>query len=62
MFKSMFYPKNVPNIERVLRIVLGVFLIAAAAFAPTWFGSSSPLLAGILIFSALFVFITGFVG
>lgn len=53
----MFYPKNVPNWERVSRIALGVVLIVLA-----FTGTDQPLRMGLLIFSAGFVLITGFVG
>lgn len=58
----MFYPKNVPNFERVLRIALGLGLIAFAWFGQSSLGGFTPLLTGGLIFSALFVMVTGFVG
>lgn len=53
----MFYPKNVPMIERVLRVGLSLILIAAAIFA-----SQSLIISAILIFSALAAMMTGFVG
>jgi len=58
----MFYPKNVPNIERALRIILGIGLVAFAVFGQTTISGFSPLLTGIAIFSALFMVVTGFVG
>lgn len=58
----MLYPKNVPNIERGLRIVLGLVLAGMALFSQNLFGTSSPLLVGILLFSAVFVIVTGFIG
>jgi hypothetical protein len=58
----MFYPKNVPNIERLLRIGLGIGLIVLALFGQPILGEISVLLAGLLLISALFVIITGFVG
>lgn len=53
----MFYPKNVPNIERGIRIMLGLVIIGAALIA----NLALPL-AGILIASAVFIMATGFVG
>ncbi|MBX3065231.1 MAG: DUF2892 domain-containing protein [Anaerolineae bacterium] len=58
----MLYPKNVPNIERVLRILLGVVLVGIALFGQSVIGQMSPLVVALLIFSALFVIITGFIG
>jgi hypothetical protein len=58
----MFYPKNVPNIERVLRIGFGVALIGLALFGQPLIGQASALGTAILVFSAVFVMITGFVG
>ena len=55
----MFYPKNVPTIERALRVLLGLALIGYVVFN---FGLVSPVLAVVLIGSALFAIVTGFVG
>jgi hypothetical protein len=60
----MFYVKNVPLFERVLRVVLGVVLAAGALFLflrPA-FGMLSTILALVLIASAIFVAVTGFAG
>ena len=58
----MLYPKNVPNIERVLRIVAGFFMIVIALFGTPYLGGLSPLLAGLLIVSAIALVVTGFIG
>jgi hypothetical protein len=58
----MFYPKNVPNIERVARIGFGLILVVLAFSGQSLFGETSPILTIILLFSAAFVAITGFVG
>ncbi|MFN8418785.1 MAG: DUF2892 domain-containing protein [Anaerolineae bacterium] len=58
----MLYPKNVPNIERALRILFGVVLIGIALFGQSMIGEMSPLVIALLIFSALFVIVTGFIG
>ncbi|MBI5928153.1 MAG: DUF2892 domain-containing protein [Chloroflexi bacterium] len=53
----MFYPKNVPNMERIFRLVLGIALLGI-----TFLTDQAPIGAGLLIFSALFVMVTAFVG
>jgi len=53
----MFYPKNVPNIERIIRIVLG---LAMTSFA--FFGTASLPLQIILLASAVILVATGFIG
>ncbi len=53
----MLYPKNVPNIERILRIGLGIVLVVIAVT-----GGLSGLAVGGLFFTAGFVVITGFIG
>jgi hypothetical protein len=58
----MLYPKNVPNLKRVLRIVLGLVLIGVALFGQPLIGTVTPLGTTALIFSAAGVIITGFVG
>lgn len=57
MLRQMFYPKNVPNWERVIRIIVGAALVALALS-----NAVSPILAGLLLASAAFIAITGFVG
>ena len=52
----MFYVKNVPNWERVLRIVLG--LMAAGIAAASW---GSPLAVGAGVMGAM-IAMTGLVG
>jgi hypothetical protein len=54
----MFYPKNVPNIERALRILLGAAMISFVIIDQ----GMSPVVAIVLIGSALFAVVTGFVG
>jgi hypothetical protein len=58
----MFYPKNVPNFERVLRVMVGIILIVLALFGQPLLGEVSPFGVGLLLFSAVSVMITGFVG
>jgi hypothetical protein len=58
----MLYPKNVPNVERVARILLGILLVGIVVVGPSVGQNFSPLVIGTLLFSALFVVVTGFVG
>jgi hypothetical protein len=53
----MLYPKNVPNVERLIRIAGGIVLSAIALF-----GGVSPLIAAVLIVSAIVMIVTGFIG
>jgi hypothetical protein len=57
MMRTMFYPKNVPNAERIGRILLGILLIGVGLFT-----NQVLLIAGTLIFSAVFIIGTGFIG
>jgi hypothetical protein len=58
----MLYPKNVPNVERVLRTVIGFVMIVLALFGTPLVGEISPIVAGILILSAIALIVTGFIG
>ena len=58
----MFYPKNVPNIERIVRTLLGMAMIVLALFGAPLIGALSPIVAGILILSAITLIVTGFIG
>lgn len=60
----MFYVKNVPSVERVLRVVLGIGLLASALFVffQPAHGAFSGVLALALLVSALLAAATGFVG
>ena len=58
----MFYPKNVPNWERVIRITVGFILVGFALSGQSLLGHLSPALNGIGIISAVLVVATGFVG
>ena len=53
----MFYPKNVPNWERVVRFVLSLALVVIALSS-----NPSPLGSVLLIGSAVFLVATAFVG
>jgi len=57
----MFYPKNVPNVERALRIIIGIGLLAFALVDITQGNVSVPFVA-VVVGSALFVIVTGFIG
>ena len=54
----MFYPKNVPNWERAVRVVFGIVLIAVALLQQQ-FGLLGAI---VLIASGVFAIATGFVG
>jgi hypothetical protein len=58
----MFYPKNVPSIERVIRIVIGVALVALVLSGRSFLGNLSPVMTVIAFASAVFIAVTGFVG
>ncbi len=60
----MFYVKNVPAIERVLRAILGIVLAVAAVFLylQPAHGAFSGLLALVLFISGLTAAATGFIG
>lgn len=58
----MLYPKNVPNIERVLRIVGGAIMVVLAVFGGSLFGEAAPLISAVLLLSAAVMVVTGFVG
>jgi hypothetical protein len=53
----MFYQKNVPQWERWLRIIASVLLAAYGLL-----GGLSPIIAGVVLFSAVFLLVTGFIG
>ena len=57
MFKTMFYIKNVPIWERILRAIIGIVLIGYSVL-----GHPSLLVSGLSISSAAFVIVTGFLG
>lgn len=58
----MFYPKNVPNIERAARVMIGVVLIGVAILNQSLLQGATLLGIGLIVFSAVFVIVTGFVG
>lgn len=58
----MLYAKNVPNIERALRLLLGIGMIAFVMLGQSMINGFPPLFTAIVIFSALFMVVTGFVG
>lgn len=57
MFKTMFYIKNVPMAERILRAIIGIGLIGHVIL-----GHPSMLASAISLASAVFVIVTGFLG
>lgn len=58
----MFYPKNVPVWERTVRIVIGIVLVIIALADQALFGTPSLLRIVLLIGSAVFLVVTGFIG
>jgi len=58
----VIYPKNVPNFERIIRIAIAILLIGAAFISTPVLGAPTPLRTILLIGSALFLVVTGFVG
>ena len=58
----MVYQKNVPVWERIIRIIIGLVFVGAAVAGETVFGGQSNFVTLLLLFSALFIVITGFVG
>ena len=56
----MFYPKNVPHMERVLRIIGGMILITLSVVG--LISGVSAALGAIGVLTAFFLVITGFVG
>ncbi len=57
MFKTMFYIKNVPVWERLIRAGIGIALIAYVLL-----GQPSLWLSALSLASAAFVIVTGFLG
>jgi hypothetical protein len=57
----MFYQKNVPSIERVVRILLGMVMLGMV-IAGVGFQGGSLIGKVAVLFSAGFVMITGFIG
>ena len=56
----MFYPKNVPNWERTVRVVGGLVLITLSAYLLV--NGISLALAVVGLLSAFFLVVTGFIG
>ena len=57
---TMFYPKNVPNWERIIRVISGMLLITLSIVSLT--SGTTPVLGLAGIVSAFFLVITGFIG
>ena len=54
MWRTMFYPKNVPNVERVIRIIVGVGMSALLLSGHTLLGPISVVGAAFWIFTGFF--------
>jgi len=60
--RTMFYPKNVPNLEREIRFAAGSALILLALFGQGVIVSFGVIGQIVLILSAVTLMATGFVG
>jgi hypothetical protein len=58
----MIYHKNVPALERALRIAAGAGMILFAVFGAQIFGALAPVAGILLIASAAFMILTGYIG
>jgi len=56
----MFYVKNVPNGERVIRTFAGLLLVVAAVLGQPMLGSLGGAVLAVAIFSTVFLIVTGF--
>lgn len=60
--QAMFYPKNVPNIERVIRIVIGALLVIGAFSNVSFLANFGIVGQVVLVLSSIGIILTGFVG
>jgi VIT1/CCC1 family predicted Fe2+/Mn2+ transporter len=58
----MIYEKNVPQIERLIRIAIGLVLVVAVALVPSLFGEYATTALVVAAVSDFFLAMTGFVG
>lgn len=58
----MIYHKNVPTLERALRIAAGAGMILFAILGAQVFGALAPVAGFLLIASAAFMIVTGYIG
>jgi hypothetical protein len=58
----MFYPKNVPNWERGLRVIGGITLVAVALIGQMQSNGQAIFVTAALLISAFVAVVTGFVG
>lgn len=62
MFRTMFYPKNVPNWERIIRILAGIAVVVLAFSGAPLLGQFGAVGQVIAIISAVVIVFTGFFG
>ena len=58
----MLYPKNVPTLERIGRIIFGIVLIGIGLWKLSTGSADALLVTGLLVSTAVFIMGTGFIG
>ncbi|MBI5958440.1 MAG: DUF2892 domain-containing protein [Chloroflexi bacterium] len=58
----MFYPKNVPTIERIGRVISGIALIIVGLWRLSAGSADAVVVTVLLISTAVFIMVTGFIG
>jgi len=62
LLQTMFYAKNVPNLERIIRIALGLGLVVYAMTDTGLIATIGTLARVAVVGSAITIVVTGFVG